>query len=112
VGTTSKGLYYYCQNDQGITSTAKGPELTQLLDAHLDIIRQWCDDAYYMHVLNIQMDVYEQTGAVPRLPSRRINPFSADLSSILRIKAIMLNILGIKRICILNKIIHQWIKVR
>ena len=112
VGTTSKGLYYYCQNDQGITSTAKGPELTQLLDAHLDIIRQWCDDAYYMHVLNIQMDVYEQTGAVPRLPSRRINPFSANLSSILRMKAIMLNILGIKRICILNKIIHRWRTVR
>ena len=112
VGTTSKGLYYYCQNNQGITSTAKGPELTQLLDAHLDIIHQWCDDAYYMHVLNIQMDVYEQTGDAPLLPRRHINVFGADLSSIQRLKAIILNILGINKICKLNKIIHQWRTVR
>ena len=112
VGTTSKGLYYYCQNNQGITSTAKGPELSQLLDAHLDIIHQWCNDAYYMHVLNIQMDVYEQTGVAPLLPRRHINVFGADLSSIQRLKAIILNILGINKICKLNKIIHQWRTVR
>ena len=112
VGTTSQGLYYYCQNNQGITSTAKGPELSQLLDAHLDIIHQWCNDAYYMHVLNIQMDVYEQTGVAPLLPRRHINVFGADLSSIQRLKAIILNILGINKICKLNKIIHQWRTVR
>ena len=35
VATTSAGCYYYCWNGKGITNTAQGNELRQLLDAHL-----------------------------------------------------------------------------
>ena len=108
VTTIDKGLYYYCYNQKGITATAAGRELGMLLDAHCDVISRWCDDRYYLHVLNIQMDVYEQSGGKPRLPRRRINLSNKDLSTKERIKGLALNLLGVGNICKLNKILHQW----
>lgn len=108
--TVDKGLYYYCSNAKGITATAKGPQLQMLLDAHLEAMRQWCDDCYYMHVLNIQMDVCEQTGQRPTLPPRRISPLASGLSVSQRIKAITLRLLGLNNLCNLNKTIHRWKK--
>ncbi len=108
VRTIDKGLYYYCYNQTGITATAAGSELSMLLDAHCDVINRWCDDRYYLHVLNIQMDVYEQTGGKPQLPHRRINLSNKSLSPKERIKGLVLNILGVRNICKLNKTIHQW----
>ena len=110
IGTTNQGLYFYCQNNKGITATSKGPELTDLLNAHMQIIQRWCDDVYYIHVLNIQMDVFELTGAHPKLPYRHINIFGNGLSRVQRIKGLTLNILGVNNICKLNKTIHRWIK--
>ena len=110
IATTSKGLYYYCLNEQGITATAQGPELECLLEFHLKAMRWWCDDVYYLHVLNIQMDVCELTGKEPILPFRHIVLLSPRLSIKQRLKAIMLNFLGIKGICNLNMHIHKWIK--
>lgn len=107
VSTTNRGLYYYCSNPQGISSTARGSELSMLLESHLDTMQRWTDSRYYMHVLNIQMDVCQLTGADPLLPSVHISPFSTGLSSIQRIKATALNVLGIRRLCKLNKRIHQ-----
>ena len=112
IGTTNQGLYYYCHNNHGITVTAQGKELTDLLDAHLHNMQLWCDDAYYMHVLNIQMDVYELTGCEPNIPQRHINPFSCGLSAKQKLKALMLIMLGKKKMCKLNKTIHQWKKTR
>lgn len=104
--TTNKGLYYYCANPNGITMTANGEALSQLLDSHLEHCDVTANDEYFMHVLNIQMDVYEQTGATPRLPNFKIRHFS-QLKGKLLLKAIVLNLLGVKRICQLNKLIHQ-----
>lgn len=103
VATTAQGLYYYCWNEQGITATAQGEQLRQLLDAHLSACMPM-DDRYYLHLLNIQMDVYEMTGDSPRLQPRFIKPFGT-FKQIL--KAITLNTLGIRGICRLNKIIHK-----
>ena len=108
IGTSSYGLYFYCHNDSGITISAQGKELTDLLNSHLKTMRIWCDDTYYMHILNIQMDVYEMTELAQQLPFRCINPFVKSLSIVQRFKAIMHNIVGVRRMCILNKIIHQW----
>ena len=110
VVTTSEGLYYYCANADGITSNADGNALRMLLEPHVKAISQSQrrDPAfytYYMHVLNIQMDVYELTGEKPILPFIPINPRS--LNGLLKLKAITLNKLGIKRLCSLNKIIHK-----
>lgn len=110
VATTSEGLYYYCANADGITSNADGNALRMLLEPHVKAIgqSQRRDPAfytYYMHVLNIQMDVFELTGEKPILPFIPTNPRS--LNSLLKLKAITLNKLGIKRLCSLNKIIHK-----
>lgn len=108
---SNQGLYYYCKNDQGITSTADGNSLRMLLAPHVEIIRGSIKrqdrtfQAYYLYVLNIQMDVYELTGDIPLLPSLPVR--SAYFSGIQRLKALALNILGINKLCILNKIIHR-----
>ena len=104
VVTTDAGLYYYCANDAGITATATGRELNMLLEAHLQQFPKWVDDRYYMHVLNIQLDVCRLTDLQPRLPLRRVNPFAKGLTFMQRLKAILVNILGIKGLCRINKI--------
>ena len=106
VSTVDAGLYYYVANPAGITAQATGQELTMLLEHHLAVIPRWCDARYYLHVLNIQMDVCELTDADPRLPAYSVSPLARRLSFKQRLKAITLNLLGIKRICKLNKLLH------
>lgn len=110
VQTTSQGLYYYCSNSQGITQTADGQALRMLLQPHVEMIQRInrSDKAfqtYYLHVLNIQMDVYEQTGDSPILPPKPLT--SSYYRGILKIKSLLANALGIKRLCKLNKTIHN-----
>ena len=106
VSTVDAGLYYYVANPAGITAQATGQELTMLLEHHLAVIPRWCDARYYLHVLNIQMDVCELTNAEPRLPAFSVSPLARRLSLKQRLKATILNLLGIKRICKLNKLLH------
>jgi glycosyltransferase involved in cell wall biosynthesis len=103
VATTSAGCYYYCWNAKGITSTAQGNELRQLLDAHLTA-QMPIDDRYYLKLVNIQIDVCELTGDEPRLEPRTVKP-SGNLIQIL--KATALNIFGIKKLCSIIKVIHK-----
>ena len=77
VKTTTKGKYHYCMNEKGITATAKGSELEMLLDAHLAALKHWYTPAYYMRILNTQMDVYELTGKAPMLRFRYISPLAS-----------------------------------
>lgn len=107
VATTSRGMYHYCANDAGITATAKGDELQMLLEAHLSVLPQWCDDRYYMNILNIQIDVAMQTDRKPELPPRRVSPLAGGLNIQMRIKAVLLNLLGTERLCKLFKAIRH-----
>ena len=110
IATTHQGLYYYSANPKGITATAKGREMSLLLDSHLSVLSQPAmlrDARYYMHVLNIQMDVCELTGDEPLLPACSVNPLSGGLSLLQRIKALVLNIVGIQKLCKLNIFLHQ-----
>ena len=91
-----------------IFTITQGPQLAMLLDAHLTTLRTWPDAVYYLHVVNIQMDVYEFTGQQPVLPFLRVNPFTRGLSLKLRVKALLLNILGLRALCKLNKTLHRW----
>lgn len=100
---SDKGLYHYTINEHGITATASGIELLMLLQAHLRTLQQWCDDRYYMHVLNIQLDVCHKSGVQPDLPKRCVSPFTKGLSASQRLKAIVINIFGIKALCYINK---------
>ena len=104
VVTTERGLYYYTDNKQGITATAGGQGLTMLLDAHLKS-QMPVDDLYYMYLVNIQMDVWERTGAPILLPRRRV--CTANMPTKKKLKAIALNTIGIKQLCILNKLLHK-----
>lgn len=106
VRLTDCGCYYYCANSRGITSTATGRELQMLLNAHLKVMDKWCDSRYYMHVLNIQLDVSRLLGISPALPCRRVSPLTKGLTPAQRIKALMTDIIGIKGLCKLNKMIH------
>lgn len=104
VATTSQGTYYYCDNSQGITATANGQQLRQLLDAHLSSGMP-IDDLYYLHLLNIQIDVCELTGDEPRLPKRHVVIVGNKKQ---KLKAKIVNILGIKGICRISKILHRF----
>jgi len=104
VSTTSLGFYHYTDNVKGITATAGGKGLTLLLETHLQSSMP-IDDRYYMYLVNIQMDVWEQTGKSIILPPRHVN--TSTLEGRQWIKAIFLNILGINTLCKINKLIHR-----
>lgn len=108
IATTPKGLYYYNLNPAGITQTANGKALNDLLEAHLCVLlhETWLWDGkdiekYYAHVLNIQLDVYERTGAQPILP---LMNFRGSL------KLRLLQRIGLKRLCQCIKLLHKVVK--
>lgn len=104
VATISEGLYYYCDNPMGITSTANGEGLSQLLDAHLRFVPINNVD-YYLHVLNIQLDVARMTGEKPRLNSLKIShPWSRGLKNGLKIS--LLNVVGLRAMCSIYRLIY------
>lgn len=107
VSTTSKGCYYYCANKHGISATARGRELSMLLESHIRAMGKWCDDAYYMHVLNTQMDVCEMTGQAPILPWRCVSAFAPGMNGRQRLKAIVQNLIGMNGICYTNQLLHR-----
>lgn len=107
VSTTANGFYHYTDNLQGITATAGGEGLALLLETHIHSGMP-IDDRYYMYLVNIQMDVWEQTGKQPMLPLRHIR--TSNLFGKLKIKALFLKILGIKNLCKINKLIHTFKK--
>ena len=111
VATCDKGLYHYTANPEGITAKASGTELAMLLESHLPIVGRLKDDRYYMHVLNIQLDVYELSGRKPLLPKRQVSALSGRLTLPQRLKAVSLNLLGINGLCKLNKFVHQTMRL-
>ena len=104
IRTTRHGSYHYCDNPQGITAMADGHQLAMLLEAHLGNCMPINDD-YYMHLLNIQIDVREQAGLPISLPSRKVDTRLFKGNN--KLKAIILNTLGINIICKISKLIHH-----
>lgn len=104
--TTSKGCYHYDENPQGITATADGTKLSMLLDAHMHNGMPM-DDEYYLHLLNIQMDVWEQTSQPIVLPTRRLHTDIFNGKN--KLKALALNTLGTRTLCRINKLIHHFV---
>lgn len=98
IATVDKGCYLYCPNPRGITATATGRDLAFLLEAHNRWLAEAHDARYYAHALNIALDVYHATGAVPTL----INLPYADT-----LKLKLKHYLGFKALCLLHKIFHR-----
>ena len=107
VKTTAHGFYHYCWNPQGITATATGEQLRQLLEAHLTN-QMPVDDACYLYLLNIQIDVCEQTTDEPILTPRKVN--TTLFYGATKLKAIANNILGIKQLCSIIRFVHLFKK--
>ncbi|MCH5307505.1 MAG: glycosyltransferase family 2 protein [Prevotella sp.] len=104
IATTAMGSYHYTQNPEGITANADGQGLAQLLEAHLTSGMP-IDDLYYMYLVNIQIDVWEQMrGTSIILPKRKVN--TNNLPKRHKAKGIIHNILGIKSLCRITKAIH------
>lgn len=102
VQTTGTGLYHYCDNPRGITATASGRDLLSLLHAHVDHWAYWEDAEYYLHLVNIQLDVCRLTGASPMLKNRRIWKLKG-LPARLLLKALLINLLGLDTLCTIYK---------
>lgn len=107
IATCSKGMYHYCHNAEGITSRASGEQWRMLLDAHMRIVNnpmfQPVTEAYYVHLLDIQLYTSELTGDKPLMPPvrfKRIRTF----------KTIMNNILGIETFCKWNRSFRKFVR--
>lgn len=100
--------YTYVYNPHGITSTADGGRYAQLLEADLaalDLItgeqrksNQQGMARFYQHILNDQLTAYEMGATTLKLPL-------LDYNNTIKLK--LLHILGLKRLCKLNKWIHK-----
>ncbi len=114
--TVPIGNYIYKQNPKGITCTAGGKELAQLLEAHIIIAKSLnlsfmqensnkCrlpleEEEYYMTAANIQISVCRQTGTKPILPSAVPTVRLHDLRSPKKlIKKLLLKTGGIEKLC-------------
>ncbi len=109
VATTDNGLYEYAYNQNGITAKAGKKELSSLLEAHCDIIGNERFSPthplfvqYYMHVVNIQLDVFRLGGKI-MLPRCHRLPFSPLTVWNQKIKLFVINRLGIRILCQIHK---------
>lgn len=104
--TTDKGLYYYTANENGITATADGNRLKMLLEAHIKAMAMLndIDMRYFMHVVDIQLDVYRLTGC--QLLTRAMMPKGglAGLDRTKRVKVCIIKLLGMKMLCKIHKL--------
>lgn len=104
--TIPNGLYHYIWNKEGICAKASGKDLKQLLEAHIQTIKRWGVEkrngfsTYFMHLLNIQIDVYKDTKEII-LPEYAITYFR--MSSKTFAKFIIYKIFGLKCLCKLFK---------
>lgn len=112
VVTTSIGYYYYCVNNTGITAMAGKEEWRMLLNAHIKAEQMFGinklkeEELYYMHILNIQLYTCALTGDEPILEDRMIShPLTCGSASTVA-KAILLNFLGISKLCSIYKTFH------
>jgi glycosyltransferase involved in cell wall biosynthesis len=107
VMTTSRGFYHYQWNPEGITAKADGHQLAMLLEAHLTNGMP-VNDTYYLHLLNIQIDVCERLNVPVTLPFRRVH--YGHLYGIQKLKAAANNILRINALCKIVHFIHLFKK--
>lgn len=107
VRTSSKGIYHYTRNPQGITAKANGKALDQLLEANINNGMP-IDDYYYMRLVNIQIDVWEHNRTDIILPPRKID--TSRMTGNMKLKALFLNLLGIRMLCWISRFIHLFKK--
>lgn len=122
IRTIGDGLYHYTYTPTGITARAGGPELQQLLRAHLALADLFPASSasplstgrgehrgearYYLHLLNIQLDVCRLLRVPPELPLRPIRSFRG-LTLPQKAKALFYNLFGFRALCTLSCLLHR-----
>lgn len=95
VATTEIGTYNYIYNGNGLTANAHVHQLESMLETHIAIMKEACDNRYFKHIINIQLDVYRMGGKIlltDGLPYRGT------------FKLALYHLLGIKRLCSIHKL--------
>lgn len=95
VATTNIGTYNYIYNGNGLTANANVRQLENMLQTHVDIMKETCDYKYFKYIINIQLDVYRMGGSII-IPDGL--PYKGTF------KEILYQILGIKRLCSIHKL--------
>lgn len=113
IATVSSGLYYYCQNPDGITATAGPTETRMLLEAQTDVFDDVPQEVarkhkkmmkeYYAFLLNIQLSLYAKGDHNLLLPKKG---YTGNL------KLDLLQTLGLKNLCRLTTIKEKIISPR
>lgn len=111
--TTEEGIYYYTSNPNGITNNPGADGLRDLLEAHVNQLHRLGLTnhltEYYAHVLNVQLDAYSATCDAPILPTPPLTSSSIrglGMGVKTRAKLRMLQLIGIKNLCKLHRLIH------
>jgi len=107
LATVNMGVYYYCCNDKGITANANAEALSMMLDAYMQVVKEYPDmlndNDFYMQLINRQIMSYVADGKKPVIPQKHIyNIKSIDKKSY-RWKARIVNICGITNLCRISK---------
>lgn len=99
IATTSCGYYHYDYNPYGITATADGMALQDLLNAHLKVFEQYQNADYYLSLLNIQIDVFNRLKTPILLPYKRYWT---------NFKLVLVSCLGVKTTCRIMNQLYKW----
>ena len=99
IATTSCGYYHYDYNPHGITATADGMALQDLLNAHLKVFEQYQNADYYLSLLNIQIDVFNRLKTPILLPYKRYWT---------NFKLVLVSCLGVKTTCRIMNQLYKW----
>lgn len=127
--TISRGRYNYCENKDGLTALAGKDDLKQLLLWHLQIRREYiqpqnestknniraihANARYELYLVNIQLDIYRMGNTTPYFTDCHIPfgfLFTQNLSIIMRGKALIIQLFGIKTLCRIHLFTHKLIK--
>lgn len=108
LATTKQGLYYYCVNENGITAKAGGEHIRMLLEGYMKVVGQYPevinDDAFYIDLLNTQLETYRLTGDKPVIPVRKFSNVASLGKKSYQWKAHILNTFGLNTLCQITKV--------
>lgn len=124
IRVTNKGCYYYYWNDKGITASATYEDLLGLylgqtlsliytfkkIENNEDILRlyQASLECFLVRILNVSLDLYELSGDYENCsPLLKYVELMRSRGLITSLKLRLLTILGYKRLCKLNRLIHR-----
>lgn len=109
IATTNKGMYMYHWNENGIGANATRQGLNPLLEAQIYLVNKLGIDTgekrwhrLYLNMFTIQLHSYSKTGKISLWTQHvQIKKYNSNSDII---KAIMLNVLGLRLSCIIFKI--------